>query len=66
MSEQVFRVVQIGVESTPGTAVAATVALPIDESTIELDRSTQYPNEDYGRNARNTPPAATTACARRR
>lgn len=53
MTEQVYRVVQIGVESTPGTAVAATVQLPIDPTTIELDRASQYANEDYGRNARN-------------
>lgn len=53
MSEQVFRIVQVGLETTVGTAVAATVGLPLEAATIELDRASQYAAEDYGRSVRN-------------
>lgn len=53
MSEQVYRVVQIGKETTPGTAVPATVQLALDAATPELDRASQFGAEDYGRSVRN-------------
>jgi hypothetical protein len=53
MSEQVYRIVQYGVESTPGTSVAATAKLAVDAATPELDRASAYGQEDYGRAVRN-------------
>lgn len=53
MSEQVYRVVQYGIETTPGTSVAATAKLAVDAATPELDRASQYGQEDYGRSLRN-------------
>lgn len=53
MAEQVYRVVQIGQESTVGTSVAATVQLAVDAATPELDRASAYGAEDYGRSIRN-------------
>jgi hypothetical protein len=53
MSEQVYRTVAYGVESTVGTSVAATAKLAVDAATPELDRASQYGQEDYGRSVRN-------------
>lgn len=53
MSEQVYRVVQYGVETTIGTGVAATAKLAVDAATPELDRGSAFGNEDYGRSIRN-------------
>lgn len=53
MTEQAYRIVQYGVESTPGTSVAATAKWAVDAATPELDRASQYGNEDYGRSVRN-------------
>lgn len=53
MTEAVYRLVQLGRETTAGTSVAATTRFPIDPSNIELDRSSQFSNEDYGRSVRN-------------
>lgn len=53
MAEQVYRIVQYGVESTPGTGVAATRKLAVDAATPELDRGSAFGNEDYGRSIRN-------------
>lgn len=53
MSEQVYRIVQYGVETVVGTSVAATAKLAIDAATPELDRGSQFGAEDYGRSVRN-------------
>lgn len=53
MSEQVYRVVQLGFESTVGTSVAATTRIAVDAATPELDRGSQFGAEDYGRSVRN-------------
>lgn len=53
MAEQVYRVVQYGVETVVGTSVAATAKLAVDAATPELDRASQYGGEDYGRSIRN-------------
>jgi hypothetical protein len=53
MAEQVQRIAQFGVESTPGTSVAATAKWAVDAATPELDRASQYGAEDYGRSIRN-------------
>ncbi len=53
MSEQVYRIVQYGVETTVGTSVAATAKLAVDAATPELDRGSQFGAEDYGRSVRN-------------
>jgi hypothetical protein len=53
MTEQVYRVVQIGVESTPGTGVAATTQLALDAAVPALERGSQFGGEDYGRSIRN-------------
>jgi hypothetical protein len=55
MSEAVFHVLQLGRQAgtfyAPGASVAATVLYPVSEAiAIELDRASQYPAEDYGRN----------------
>lgn len=56
MGENVFHMVQLGRQSVVGTAVAATKLYPCDGFVLNLDRASQYPQEDRGRNARN--PAA--------
>jgi hypothetical protein len=45
-----FRTVQIGKESTYGTAVAATIILPVDVGSGEfsLNRAHELPDEDFG------------------
>ena len=50
MAEAVFRVLQIGEETTFGTSVAATTIYPCDPGSgeFELDRSVLSPDEDYG------------------
>ena len=58
-SENVFSIVQFGAQSgtayAPGAAVAATVLFPIDSPVqMLLDRASQYPKQDRGRNVRNT------------
>lgn len=53
MTEQVYRVVQIGLESTPGTGVAATTQLALDAAVPGLERGSQFGAEDYGRSIRN-------------
>lgn len=59
MSEQVFHKVQLGAQSgtlaAPGSAVAATVVFPVSAEPVvlDLDRASQYPQEDYGRNSAN-------------
>ncbi|HWE41943.1 MAG TPA: hypothetical protein VG432_05520, partial [Gemmatimonadaceae bacterium] len=53
MSEQVYRVVQYGVETTVGTSVPATAKLAVDAATPELDRGSAFGAEDYGRSIRN-------------
>ncbi len=59
MSENVFNIVQLGAQAgtpyAPGTAVAATVLLPVESPVaFDLDRASQYPKQDRGRNARNS------------
>lgn len=56
MSEIVYHKVQLGRQAgtmdAPGAAVPATMLLPVSENVIiELDRATQYPAQDWGRNA---------------
>lgn len=55
MAEAAFRSVQIGKESTKGTEVNATIVLPVDAGSgeLELIRGTNWPDEDYGRAIRN-------------
>jgi len=58
VSEQVFHKAQIapqpGTFAAPGASVAAITILPVSEAiAIELDRASQYPAEDYGRNVKN-------------
>lgn len=53
MAEQVYRVVQYGVETTVGTSVPATAKLAVDAATPELDRGSAFGAEDYGRSIRN-------------
>jgi hypothetical protein len=50
MSESLYRGIQIGKETTYGTAVAATTILPVDEGSGEftLNRATRFPEEDFG------------------
>ena len=50
MAEAVFRVLQIGAETTFGTSVPATTIYPADPGSgeFELDRSVLSPDEDYG------------------
>jgi hypothetical protein len=57
-SENVFHILQLGRQAgtidAPGSAVPATVLLPIAEPVgFELDRAAIYPAQDYGRNVRN-------------
>lgn len=56
MAEAVFHAVQLGRQAgtltAPGAQVAATVLYPVSEAVaIDLDRATQYPAQDWGRNA---------------
>lgn len=58
MSEAVNQIVQIGPQAgtfaAPGASVAAITLLPVTEpAPIELDRASQYPAEDWGRNVKN-------------
>jgi hypothetical protein len=58
MSEIVYDVAQIGRQAgtfyVPGASVPATTILPVTTPiNIELDRASQYPAEDYGRNVKN-------------
>lgn len=58
-SESVFNIVQFGPQSgtayAPGSAVAATVLIPVESPVaFELDRGSQYPKQDRGRNVRNS------------
>lgn len=58
MSEDVFNVIQLGFQSgtfdAPGSAVAATVLIPISERiSPELSMGGVYPQMDRGRNVRN-------------
>lgn len=53
MAEQVYRVAQIGIESTVGTGVAATIPWAVDAATPEMERGSAFGNEDYGRSIRN-------------
>ena len=50
MAESIYRAFQLGVESTYGTAVAATTIIPVDEGSGEftLNRGTRFPDEDFG------------------
>ena len=59
MAERVFNLVQVGEEtgtfSAPGAAVPATVIIPGSVATWPtLDRASGWPDEDRGRNARNS------------
>jgi hypothetical protein len=58
MSENVFNAVQIGSQggtfTAPGSAATATFLFPVESPVpIELDRASQFPKQDVGRNARN-------------
>lgn len=50
MAESVYRVLQLGAETTFGTEVDATTVYPCDPGSGEftLDRATQIPDEDFG------------------
>ncbi len=59
MSENVFNIIQLGAQSgtayTPGSAVAATLLVPVEGTVaFELDRSSQFAKQDRGRNVRNS------------
>lgn len=62
MAESVFRVLQLGVESTFGTSVAATTVYPCDPGSGEftLNRASNVPDEDYGQIGRNQPNRGST------
>jgi hypothetical protein len=58
-SENVFNIVQFGAQSgtayAPGSAVPATILVPVESPVaFELDRASQYPKQDRGRNVRNS------------
>ncbi len=55
MSEAVYRVLQIGQETTFGTSVPATSIYPCEPGSgeFELDRSIESPDEDYGMSVRH-------------
>lgn len=56
MSELVFHKLQLGAETTEGTAVPATIIFPADPGAYtELDRALDSPDEDYGGLARHRP-----------
>lgn len=50
MSEGIFQVVQLGRQSSVGTAVAATTVFPVDTGFLgfNLDRAPMSPDEDFG------------------
>jgi hypothetical protein len=50
MAESIYRGIQLGVETTYGTQVAATTVYPVDEGSgeFELNRATRFPEEDFG------------------
>lgn len=59
MSENVFNIIQIGPQSgtfaAPGAAAAAAYLFPVEgQVAFDLDRASAYPQQDRGRNARNT------------
>lgn len=59
-SENVYNIVQMGRQAgdfyAPGAAVAATFLFPVSEPVnFELDRASQFPQQDRGRNVRNHP-----------
>jgi hypothetical protein len=49
MAERVFDIIQMGVQSTDATPVAATAIFPARIDSAELDRSLRIPEEDFGR-----------------
>jgi hypothetical protein len=58
-SESVFNIIQMGAQSgtayAPGSAVPATILFPVDSPiTFDLDRASQFPKQDRGRNVRNS------------
>jgi hypothetical protein len=58
MSERVFDICQIGSQggsfTSPGSAVPATFLYPLNAAVNpDLDRASQYPSQDRGRNSRN-------------
>jgi hypothetical protein len=58
MSERVFDICQIGTQggsfTSPGSAAAATFLYPLNAAVNpDLDRASQYPTQDRGRNSRN-------------
>jgi hypothetical protein len=58
-SESVFNLIQFGAQSgtayAPGSAVPATLLVPVESPiTFDLDRSSSFPKQDRGRNARNS------------
>jgi len=58
-SEAVFDILQFGAQAgtayAPGAAVPATILYPIEAPVnMELDRASSYPQQDRGRNARNS------------
>lgn len=62
MSEAIYNKVQLGRESSIGTAVAATVVFPVDAGFLgfELDRASESPNEDFGSSSREQPGRGST------
>jgi hypothetical protein len=50
MAESIYRGIQLGVETTPGTLVPATTIFPTDEGSGEftLNRAIEIPAEDFG------------------
>jgi len=50
MAESLYRGIQLGKETTYGTAVAATTILPTDEGSGEFqtNRASRFPEEDFG------------------
>lgn len=58
MSENVFNIVQLGSQggsfTAPGSAAAATFLYPVEQPIdMTLDRASQFPKQDVGRNVRN-------------
>ena len=58
-SESVFNIIQFGAQAgtayAPDVAVPATLLVPVESPiTFDLDRSSLYPKQDRGRNARNS------------
>lgn len=54
MSEGVYNKIQLGRQTSIGTAVAATTLFPVDAGFLgfELDRASESPDEDFGRSSR--------------